>query len=208
MSCNPLERLERLSPFVFLSFCSSTSHTFQNLKVSSPAALAIVFPSGLKERCSTRSVWPLSSANLRIVGYFQTTIWFCNYEVQVYIGYLRESVWTHQLFVMFGPLDCAYLWLCVNAIDATARACIPEAESSICSSSSACLFQVSMHWVLSFTRRFDCHGHQAKAFTAAVWCEKLNFGVSRPSSHIFRMLSFPPDASERPSGDHLSPQTS
>lgn len=45
--------------------------TFQNLKVSSAAALATVVPSGLRARCRTLLVWPLRSAIFFMVGYFQ-----------------------------------------------------------------------------------------------------------------------------------------
>jgi hypothetical protein len=47
------------------------SKTFQNLKVSSAAALATVVPSGLKAKCNTLLVCPLRSAIFFMVGYFQ-----------------------------------------------------------------------------------------------------------------------------------------
>ena len=49
--------------------------TFQNLSVSSAAALATVVPSGLKAKCNTLLVWPLKSAIFLIVGYFQIDNW-------------------------------------------------------------------------------------------------------------------------------------
>jgi hypothetical protein len=45
--------------------------TFQNLKVSSAAALATVVPSGLRAKWSTRLVCPRRSAIFFIWGYFQ-----------------------------------------------------------------------------------------------------------------------------------------
>lgn len=49
---------------------------FQNLSVSSAAALATVVPSGDWARWSTRDVCPFISATLAIVGYFHRQSWF------------------------------------------------------------------------------------------------------------------------------------
>lgn len=49
-------------------------NTFQKRRVSSPAPVTIVWPSGDIARYNTRSVWPVSVASLLIVGYFHTMI--------------------------------------------------------------------------------------------------------------------------------------
>lgn len=48
----------------------------QKRRVSSAAALTTVVPSGLWARCSTREVWPVSSATFAMEGYFQRQSWF------------------------------------------------------------------------------------------------------------------------------------
>jgi hypothetical protein len=47
---------------------------FQNLRVSSPAPVTIVSPSGDIDKYKTLDVCPVNSAILSIVGYFQITI--------------------------------------------------------------------------------------------------------------------------------------
>jgi len=49
---------------------------FQNLRVSSAAALATVVPSGDWARWSTREVCPFISATFAMVGYFHRQSWF------------------------------------------------------------------------------------------------------------------------------------
>jgi hypothetical protein len=60
------------SPTIELGFLK----TFQNLRVSSAAALAIVVPSGERAKCNTLDVCPLSSVTFYIDGYFHRQIWF------------------------------------------------------------------------------------------------------------------------------------
>ena len=50
---------------------------FQKRSVSAAAALTTVVPSGDCAMCSTRDVWPVSSATLTIEGYFQRMSWLC-----------------------------------------------------------------------------------------------------------------------------------
>ena len=50
---------------------------FQKRSVSSAAAVQTVVPSGLCAMCSTRLVWPVSSATRTIEGYFHRMSWLC-----------------------------------------------------------------------------------------------------------------------------------
>jgi len=51
--------------------------SLQKRIVSSAEAEATVVPSGEAAICSTRCVWPVSSAALVIEGYFHTMSWLC-----------------------------------------------------------------------------------------------------------------------------------
>ena len=53
--------------------------TFQNRKVSSPAPVTIVCPSGDIARYNTRYVCPVKVATFAMEGYFQRMIWFNEY---------------------------------------------------------------------------------------------------------------------------------
>ena len=53
--------------------------TFQNLNVSSPAPVTIVWPHGDIARYNTRILWPVNVATFLIVGYFQMMIWWWEY---------------------------------------------------------------------------------------------------------------------------------
>lgn len=57
----------------------SEGKMFQNRKVSSPAPVTIVEPSGLVARYRTRWVWPFKVATFFILGYDHTFISFCEY---------------------------------------------------------------------------------------------------------------------------------
>ena len=61
-------------PFLFWS---PPLRTFQKRSVSSAAAEQMVVPSGLCAMCSTRLVWPVSSATRTIEGYFHRMSWLC-----------------------------------------------------------------------------------------------------------------------------------
>ena len=52
------------------------------------------------------------------------------------------------------------------------------------------------------------HGHQSIAFIPALCSFKTYLGESLPISQRQTILSFPPEASVFPSGDHFNPQTS
>ena len=77
-------------------------------------------------------------------------------------------------------------------------------------------FHARMYWSAvppPVARMLCCHGHHARAFTAAVCWEKVWLGALQPvavenGSHTFTVLSFPPLAKSRPVGDQRSPQTS
>jgi len=49
-------------------------NAFQNLSVSSPAPVTIVYPLGFIAKNKTLLVWPVSVETFYNVGYFQTTI--------------------------------------------------------------------------------------------------------------------------------------
>lgn len=53
---------------VSYSFLVVYGKTFQNLRVSSPAPVTIVFPSGLTAKYKTLNVCPVRTAILSIVG--------------------------------------------------------------------------------------------------------------------------------------------
>ena len=60
---------------VYFSLVSSfLGNTFQNLKVSSPAPVTIVSPSGLMAKNNTLDVWPIKVVTFSKLGYFQHTI--------------------------------------------------------------------------------------------------------------------------------------
>lgn len=54
-------------------------NTLQNRRVSSPAPVTRVYPSGLQERYNTRKVCPVRVASFFMLGYFHTIIWFWLY---------------------------------------------------------------------------------------------------------------------------------
>lgn len=207
---------------------SGDPNTFQNRKVSSPAADATVFPSGLwktkrqyiirtwtrdrpilQKHQSTRwnskfnwrsmhtwamnrtlEVWPVSSAIFTIDGYFQRVSWFCVNPWELSnsrscLLHWREHTWEP----VFTEFKQAPVWV----------------------------FQNLMHWSPPpppEANKFPWNGHQARAFTAAVWSSSLwshcvgEFEEAMDLSHMKRRLSFPPLASCCPEADHLSPQTS
>ena len=53
--------------------------TFQNRKVSSPAPVTIVCPSGDIARYNTRYVCPVEVATIAMEGFFRRKIWFNEY---------------------------------------------------------------------------------------------------------------------------------
>lgn len=58
-------------------------------------------------------------------------------------------------------------------------------------------------------RRFNCHGHQLNALTAARWLVFWNLGAPNDrASQMDTRLSFPPVASWAPSDLHSRPHTS
>jgi hypothetical protein len=59
---------------VFLDVSCRLGKIFQNLKVSSPAPVTIVLPSGLIAKYSTLYVCPVKVATFSIFGYFQILI--------------------------------------------------------------------------------------------------------------------------------------
>lgn len=59
---------------VKLDDCFELGKTFQNLNVSSPAPVTIVYPLGFIAKNRTLLVWPVRVVIFYNVGYFQTTI--------------------------------------------------------------------------------------------------------------------------------------
>lgn len=60
------------SPFELMSFM--LGNIFQNRRVSSPAPVTTLCPSGLMLRYNTLYVWPVSVAIFCMLGYCQTMI--------------------------------------------------------------------------------------------------------------------------------------
>ena len=127
--------------------------TFQNLKVSSAAALATVVPSGLSAKCNTLLVWPRRSAIFFMVGYFQMHSWLlmkpCEDKISLSKGF-------H---------------------------CKAHTYESVCTEFTiwpVSVFQNLMHWSLEpppEASKFFCQGHHEMALTAALWSRKQYRGL-------------------------------
>lgn len=167
------------------------SNTFQNLRVSSPAALATVVPSGLIPRWRTLH-WCPNRSDILVRG-FSWLFWVYLHTESSFLSYPWE------LTNSFSNLDHT-------------REQTYELVSWWEIYSPRSVFQNLM--VLSLVpppeaRRLFCLGHQARALTAALCWVKVNLGFDYPfKSQMHRLLSFPPLASWDPSNDHLSPHTS
>lgn len=64
----------RMPEALVLSSLRGPGKTCQKRRVSSPAPVTIVDPSGDMAKYRTLYVWPVSVATLDMVGYFHTTI--------------------------------------------------------------------------------------------------------------------------------------
>lgn len=145
-----LSILSKLFPFLFeqLGF----GKTFQNLRVSSPAPVTIVLPSGLIARYKTLNECPVNVLILSIFGYFHIFISFCEYPCVLTISLrtlenIRLQTWepTSTDFVVF-PVK-VFLNLIV-------RSAVPPPETS----------------------RQCWWGDHAIALTAALWSQNLRTG--------------------------------
>ena len=132
-------------------------------------------------------MWPVSSDALTMCGYFHRMSWLCEKPCDETISLSCTDHCSAQTCECVSTaLTNAPLLVFQKRI---MRSAVPPPEAS----------------------RFFCHGHHARALTAA-WCwSKLKTGgavATRRSSQIFSRLSLPPEASCTPPGAHLSPQTS
>lgn len=133
---------------------------------------------------STLEVWPWSSVNLTIEGYFQRISW------------LSLNPWELK-----SSLSCL-----LHNKDDTCDPVLTEFKHK-----PVFEFQNFIHWSPTpppEASKLLWNGHQDKAFTAEVWSEKrwtLRFDWRL---HILIRLSLPPLASCWPDVDHFSPQTS
>ena len=135
-------------------------------------------------------MWPLSSAIFTMDGYFHRMSWF------------SVNPWE-----LSNSRSCLFHW----------RAQTCEPVSTEFKHVPVWVFQNLM--CLSFppppeASRLLWKGHQARAFTAAVWSSSLwsqclgEFEEAINLSHMKRRLSFPPLANCWPEADHFNPQTS
>ena len=141
----------------------------------------------------TREVWPVSSAIFTIDGYFHKVSWFC----------VNPCELSSSLSFLFQR---------------RAHTCDPV--STEFRHAPVCVFQNLMHRSLPpppVASKLLWNGHQASAFTAAMWSSSLCSHWLRPAdgmedaidtSQMCRRLSLPPLASCCPDPDHLRPHTS
>lgn len=155
---------------------------FQNLKVSSPAPVTMVLPSGLIAKYNTRYVCPVKVAIFYILGYFQTLISFNEYpwvltnSLSVLLK-IRLQTWdpTSTVFTVV-PLRVFLNLMVLSAVPP------PDAKRPC-------------WW-----------GDQAIALTAAVWSLYLRIGSVEWEFQTKSLLSLPPEQSCWSSGDHFNPQ--
>ena len=161
---------------------------FQKRRVSSAPAEQMEEPSGEAARWSTRAVWPVSSFTLAMLGYFHRHSWFwekpCDDKISFSCGF-HSSEQTWEPVSM--ELSIAPVVVFQNLMQ---RSAVPPPEARV--------------WA--------CHGHQARALTAARCSVRRWRGAvtapDRDESQMQRVLSLLPEASAVPSGDHFKPHTS
>lgn len=168
-----------LHPFISLM----DGKIFQNLKVSSPAPVTIVDPSGLVARYRTRCVWPLNVATFFMFGYDHTFTSFWEYpwvlttswrDLLNYRLHIWEPVSSEHII---SPVKMLRILIIRSAVP-------PPVAKSPC-------------WC----------GDHAKALTAALWSLKLL--IAWPLIfHTKTRLSLPPEAKYWSSLDHFNPQIS
>ena len=158
--------------------------TFQNLRVSSPAPVTMLWPHGLIDRYSTRYEWPVSVWTFCIVGYFQRHIWFSEYP-------------------------CVLTISCVVFENIKLQTCEPV--SIACRGWSVWVFQKRI-WRSAVPPPVASKpfwwGDQPMALTAAVCSRNFTRGCAEWRFQIISLLSLPPDASCWLSKLHFRPQTS
>ena len=141
----------------------------------------IVVLSGAIDMCKTLWLCPLRSATLVQLGYFQRLSWFslkpC--ELKIYLSFLfqiNEQTWLSVWTVLISfPVS---------------------------------IFQNLIVWSdvpPPVANKFLCHGHHARALTAALCPCRVYLTLPAFKSQIRAVLSLLPDA--RPQGSCLSPQT-
>ena len=171
-----------LAPFLPESL--RLGNTFQNLRVSSPAPVTIVLPSGLMARYSTRKVWPVRVLIFYILGYFQMLISFWEYPWVLTISF---SVFENIKLQTWDPASTVLIVAPVRVfLKRIVRSAVPPPETN-----NPCWW-----------------GDQAIAFTAATWSQNFITGSVLWGVHRSNLLSLPPEQSCCSSNDHLSPQTS
>lgn len=124
---------------------SGAPNTCQNRKISSPTAVATVYPSGLRAKWRTLDVWPVNSAIFTMEGYFHRHSWFW------------LNPW--ELRISFS---CLLHW----------RAHTWDPLSMLFTHAPVCVFQNLMHRLPVpplDSSKFLWNGHHARALTAA-WC--------------------------------------
>ena len=229
-----------VADFSFFAWFTSGAKQFHNLNVSSAAALITVLPSGDIAICSTRAVCPVNSHCFCMDGYFQIVNWLLAYPWAEMISlYLSESNWiewwkgSDQLKNDIYKnkirinLECEKVWK--QKMNKSTHV-FDHSNEQTCDLESIESMSVPLLTFQNFIQRsavpppvaktFGCHGHHARARTAA-WCwlnmwsgSVTPFGVSTLAlvppidGQIFTKLSFPPLAKYLKSVDHFRPHTS
>lgn len=155
----------------------------QNLKVSSPAPVTIVVPSGFIAKYKTLYVCPVNVSIFYIFGIVQTFISFNEYPCVLtssftFLANIRlqtcEPTFKHFVYSPF-----------IEFQNLMVLSAVPPPE----------------------TKRPCWWGDQARAFTAAECFNRLKTGAFECGDHMLSLLSLPPEASCCWSKDHLRPQT-
>ena len=159
-------------------------NTFQNLRVSSPAPVTMVWPDGFIAKNNTRLVCPVKVVTFSKLGYFQTIISLFEYPCVetnsfVVLENIRLQTWEPVSILSSIVPSRVFQNFMVLSADPP-----PEAKTP-------CVW-----------------GLQARALTAAECWLNLLIGTFDRLDQIINLLSFPPDASWFPSKDHFSPHTS
>jgi hypothetical protein len=166
----------------FLQLSLLFGKTFQKRRVSSPAPVTMVLPSGLIARYSTRKVCPVSVAVFYILGYFQMFISFWEYPWVLTSSFMvLLNIRLHTWEPTSIDFTVAPVKVFLNLI---VRSAVPPPETK-----SPC-------WC----------GDHATAFTAAKWSQYLRIGSVQWLFHTSNLLSLPPEHSCCSSKDHFKPQ--
>lgn len=159
-------------------------NAFQNLNVSSPAPVTMVYPDGFIAKKRTRLEWPVRVVVFWRLGYFQMMI------------SLLEYPWVLTISLVF--LENIRLQTC-EPVSMLSRRDPSRVFQNLIVLSADPPPDASTPWLW---------GLHAIPFTAAQWEVNLQMGVVLLALQMNSLLSFPPDASRLLSKDHFSPQTS